>query len=107
MIIYLCFLVQQQRNYVTQLYGNSMPVGAYGMVAPSAQYTNYPGVSSSKGKAKEIDFDAAFAQLDDSILSPQVSGIEGVDDTTQQVHEALMNTTLQGKEDNEDYDFQK
>jgi len=86
------------------MYGNSMPIGAFGMVTPSTQYLNYPGV---KGKAKEIDFEAAFAQLDESISSPhhQSSGIEEVDDTTQQVQEALLNTTLQEKEDHEQ-DFQ-
>ncbi len=104
--------VQQQRNYVTQIHGNSMPmpVGAFGMATPSTQYLNYPGVVSSKGKAKEIDFEAAFAQLDQSISSPQhqSSGIEDVDDTTQQVQEALVNTALQGEEDHEDHeqDFQ-
>jgi len=79
------------------MYGNSMPFGAFGMVTPSTQYLNYPG---AKGKSKEIDFEAAFAQLDESISSPhhQSSGIEEVDDTTQQVQEALLNTTLEDHE---------
>jgi hypothetical protein len=81
---------------MTQMHGNSMPVGAFVMVMPSTQYLNYPGV---KGKAKEIDFEAAFAQLDESISSShhQSSGIEEVD-TTQQVQEALLNTTLEDHE---------
>ena len=67
------------------------------------QHPNFSVVSSSsKGKAKEIDFDAAFAQLAESMVSPpeqESSVIELTTDTAKELSKALGNVTLDEKRD--------
>lgn len=63
-----------------------------------------------KGKAREADFEAAFAQIAESFgpKEAQTSRIEEVDDTVATLEEALKNATLKGDEGGEfGTDFQK
>lgn len=68
----------------------------------SFQHPNFSVASSlSKGKAKEIDFDAAFAQLSESMVSPpeqESPVIEVTTDTAKDLSKALENVTLDEKQ---------
>ncbi|RDX41796.1 peroxisome targeting signal receptor [Lentinus brumalis] len=79
------------------MYGQGMPMGmsAFGMAMPQM------GMVQGKGKGKQIDFDAAFAQLHAS-LADQTEGAritEVTDDTVDQLADDLQESTLdKGKE---------
>ncbi|KAF8973077.1 hypothetical protein BDZ97DRAFT_1900894 [Flammula alnicola] len=107
---------QQRPSYMGSMYGGSMPMGMYGMGmnAPSMQYgtaANFTAVDQGKGKAREADFEAAFAQIVESLgpAEAQSSRIEEVDDDITTIEEALKNASLKaGEEDGEhSLDFQK
>lgn len=70
-------IVQQQRSsFMTPMYSSAMSMGQYGMGMnmPAMQYGM--NISQGKGKAREVDFEAAFAHFADS--QPQTSRIEEV-----------------------------
>lgn len=109
-------LIDQQRpSYMQPMYGNSMPMGMgmYGLNGPTMQYGMNPNITiadQGKGKAREADFEAAFAQIAESLgpKEAQTSRIEEVDDTVAALEEALKNATLKAEEDGEyGTDFQK
>lgn len=104
----------QQRTYMQPMYGSSMPMGMYGMNAPSMQYpmnSNFIVADQGKGKAREADFEAAFAQIVESLgtTESQTSRIEEVDDSVTEIQDALKNVSLKaGEVDGEQSsDFQK
>lgn len=82
------------------VYGNSMPTGMYGMNMNSNNMVqgNYDVIDQGKGKGKfkEADFEAAFAQAAASFSPAQVetSRFVEVDDSVTNVEEALKNATL-------------
>ncbi|TFK44351.1 hypothetical protein BDQ12DRAFT_593404 [Crucibulum laeve] len=108
---------QQQPSFMTSpMYGSSMSMGMYGMNNPGMFYGMNGGIETmdqkGKGKSKEADFEAAFAQIAAS-LSPaqeQVSSsrIVEVEDGVTDLEDALKNTTL-GEEPDAEYgtDFKK
>ncbi|KIM45315.1 hypothetical protein M413DRAFT_441996 [Hebeloma cylindrosporum] len=101
---------QQQRSSFMPMYAGSMPVAMYGLSSPM-QYginANFTAVDHGKGKAREADFEAAFAKIAES-LGPeetQTSRIEEVDERVTEIEEKLKNATLNAGED-EDLNFQK
>ena len=75
-------------------------MGMFGMVSNF----NYSTIAPSKGKAKEIDFEAAFAQFTESMASPPEQGsslIEITDETTEELERALTNVSLEENEGQE------
>jgi peroxin-5 len=91
---------QQGSSFLPQrgFQGSTMPLGMYGM--NSGFNTLYQGgmpqTVSGKGKGKEIDFEAAFAQVSESLTSSQntTSGITEVKDDIADIEDALKATTL-------------
>ena len=84
------------------MYGLNSPM-QYGLNA------NFTAVDQGKGKAREADFEAAFAKIAES-LGPeetQASRIEEVDATVTEIEEKLKNATLNAGQDEEDLNFQK
>ncbi|KAF9010567.1 hypothetical protein BDQ17DRAFT_1387794 [Cyathus striatus] len=103
---------QQRPNYVSSMgmYGGSMPMGMYGMNNPM-QYgtgTHFGAVDQKgKGKSREADFEAAFAQVAASLTQRETtSRIEEVKDVVDDVTEALKSSTLDEPE-NPETDFAK
>lgn len=94
-------LVQQRPSYMPSsgMYGNPMQMGMYGMVtSPNMLQSNQSAFDQGKGKGKlkEADFEAAFAQVSASFGPTQAettSRIEEVSDVTN-VEELMKNTTL-------------
>ena len=86
------------------LYGRSMPLGmgmsSFAMGMPQM------GVESGKGKGKEIDFDAAFAQFTASYAGQGEGATitEVVDDqTVEQLAETLQETNLEKESEQNPY----
>jgi len=76
-----------------------MQMGMYGMGMSNFQHANHSAIASfSKGKAKEIDFEAAFSQLAESV-ERGASVIETTDDTTKDLEKALENVSLNENKD--------
>lgn len=82
-------------------YGNPMSMGMYGMngmnMGPAFQggYAGYD-TAKGKGKSREADFEAAFAQLDASISTQaETSRIVEVDDSVTDIEEALKATSIE------------
>ncbi|KAH9895098.1 peroxisome targeting signal receptor [Cubamyces lactineus] len=89
------------------LYGRSMPLGmgmsSFAMGAPQM------GMESGKGKGKEIDFDAAFAQFTASYAGQGEGATitEVVDDqSVEQLSESLQETKLEKEEGSEQNPYQ-
>ena len=70
--------------------------------------TNFTAVDQGKGKAREADFEAAFAKIAESMgpEQTQTSRIEEADERVAEIEERLKNATLNA-EDEKDPDFQK
>lgn len=87
-----------------------MPARMYGMGMGSSMMPNYQGMqeipAQGKGKAREADFEAAFAQAAESMFTQAESSarIVEVDADVASVEEALKGATL---EDKEESDFKK
>ena len=106
----LCFLsihsiaYQQMPTYMSAggLYGSSMPLGMYGTNSNSSMYQSHYGILSDqdkgKGKLKEADFEAAFAQAAASLAPTpaETSRIVEIDDGVADMAKTLQNTTLGG-----------
>ena len=88
--------VQQLRSYMPQTYNHSFPTLMYGAGMPGMQHFHDSAANSVKGKAKEIDFESAFAQLGESIPSrdQQLAHIEEVGDDITELEQKLDNTSL-------------
>jgi hypothetical protein len=98
--------VQQSPSYVSSgvLYGSSsMPMGMYGMnMGPSmfqsvnANHHVSSDQATSKGKSRESDFEAAFAQVAASLPPVQSESLRivEVDDSVTDIEEALKNANL-------------
>ncbi|KAJ7079093.1 hypothetical protein B0H15DRAFT_520923 [Mycena belliarum] len=94
---------QQRPSYMSSLgqYGGMMPMGMYG----SGMAQAFPAQMNGKGKSREADFEAAFAQI--AAAHPQTESqtarIEEVDDATG-LEKTLAGTTL---EDRDTTDFKR
>lgn len=89
------------------MYGNSMPM--YGMSNGMfyGMNTNLSTADQGKGKSREADFEAAFAQVAAS-LQEQTSRIEEVKDDVEGINEAMEKTRLDDEEVSEmEMDFKK
>jgi len=89
-----------------------MPMGMYG-VNPTVQYGVHASfnqqLDQGKGKGKQVDFEAAFAQIAESFgpAETQTSRIEEVDDSIANIEEALKNASLKAETEESGMDFQK
>lgn len=83
-----------------------MQMGMGGLGAITADYTSTLNqASQGKGKAREADFEAAFAQF---AAETQTSRIEEVSDEVSAMEEALKNVSLkEGDEAEGPLDFQR
>lgn len=70
---------------------------------------NFTAVDQGKGKAREVDFEAAFAKIAESIVAEetQTSRIEEANERVAEIEEKLKNATLNAGEDEKDLDFQR
>ena len=106
--------VQQQPSYMSSLgsYASPIPMGIYSMSPPTMQYGGNPNFSilnQDKGKGREADFEAAFAQVAAS-LSPveaQTSRVEEVDDSITDMEEALKNVSFKSDVEEDETDFSR
>ncbi|KAF9050007.1 peroxisome targeting signal receptor [Panaeolus papilionaceus] len=77
---------QGQSSFMSPMYGNSMRMGMYGMASPMPYGgIQAPAADIGKGKAREADFEAAFAKVLESLSledskPAQTSRIEEVDE---------------------------
>ncbi|KAJ3489054.1 hypothetical protein NLI96_g2421 [Meripilus lineatus] len=71
-----------------RMYGSTMGMGMYSAIPPPAQ-----ALDKGKGKSREIDFEAAFAQVDQDLSTTQSARIVELDDTAD-LAEALKQTSL-------------
>ncbi len=102
----------QQRSYPSSfgMYGSAMPARMYGMGMGTSMMPNYQGMQElpvqGKGKAREADFEVAFAQAAESMFTQAESSarIVEVDADVASVEEALKGATL---EEREESDFKK
>ncbi|KAF9529229.1 hypothetical protein CPB83DRAFT_852899 [Crepidotus variabilis] len=93
----------QQRPSFMSNYASSTPM--YGMGVPNTQYPNYSSSTIGKGKAKEVDFEAAFAQFADSMAEPQqesTSRIEEVDETLEKLSKTLEEANISANPNEDD-----
>lgn len=94
------FYIAYQGLYMGQGMYGGMPMG--GMYAP--HFTAPPNLLQSldkgKGKSRDIDFDAAFAQIAASMTSSQAESarIEEVDDSVTELSETLQNANIKDGE---------
>ncbi|KAF9501922.1 peroxisome targeting signal receptor [Pleurotus eryngii] len=99
----------QQRSYPSSfgMYGGAMPARMYGIGMGSSMMPNYQGMqeipAQGKGKAREADFEAAFAQAAESMFTQAESSarIVEVDADVASVEEALKGATLEDKEESD------
>lgn len=111
---------QQGPSYIPPIgaYGNPMSMGMYGMNMNSSMYQGVNAgydisadQSKGKGKSREADFEAAFAQVAASLSSAQAetSRIVEVEDGVNDIEEALKNASLKSGEGQAEYgtDFKK
>ena len=93
-------------------YASSMPTGIYATSPPTMQYGSrydFTIANQSKGKGREADFEAAFAQVAASLspMEPRTSRIEDVDDSVAGVEDALNNVSLASEEEEYGKDFKR
>ncbi|KAF8894083.1 peroxisome targeting signal receptor [Infundibulicybe gibba] len=91
---------QPQRSFVpSNMYGSSMPMGMYGGGMHQMGLNVAIDQGKGKGKSREADFEAAFAQVAAS-LTPQTetSRIVEVEDGITDIEEALKNISLKAEE---------
>jgi hypothetical protein len=106
--------VQQQPSYMSSLgsYAGPMPMGIYSMTPPTLQHGTNPNfsiVNQGKGKGREADFEAAFAQVAAS-LSPievQTSRVEEVDDGIADIADTLKNVSFKSEVEEDETDFSR
>lgn len=80
------------------------------MSPPTMQYGSNPNfsiVNQGKGKGKEADFEAAFAQVAASLspIEAQTSRVEEVDDSITDIEEALKNVSFKSEVEGDETDF--
>ncbi|KAF8904432.1 peroxisome targeting signal receptor [Gymnopilus junonius] len=98
-------------NFMPSMYGGS-PMGIMRMGPPTMQYgvsSNLTIVDQGKGKGREADFEAAFAQIAASLApaESQTSRVEEVSDDVAQLGEALQAASLKTEEGESGLDFQR
>jgi hypothetical protein len=105
--------VQQQSSYRSSLgsYPSPIPMGIYSM-SPTMQYGGNPNfniVNQGKGKSKEADFEAAFAQVAASLspIEAQTSRVEEVDDGIPDIENTLKNVSFKPEVEEDETDFSR
>lgn len=91
-------------------YASPMPMGMYTMSPPAMQYgSNFSIVNQGKGKGREADFEAAFAQVAASLgpIETQTSRVEEVDAGVTDIEDALKNVSLNSEEEEDGTDFKR
>lgn len=102
----------QQPSYMSSLgsYANPMPMGMYAMSPPTMQYgSNFSIVNQGKGKGREADFEAAFAQAAASFgpIETQTSRVEEFNDSVTDIEDALKNVSFNSEEEEDGTDFRE
>lgn len=87
-------------------------MGIYATMSPAMQYGNNLNLSildQDKGKGREADFEAAFAQVAASLgpIEAQTSRVEELDDSVAVVEDALKSVSLNSEEEEKGTDFTK
>jgi hypothetical protein len=108
------FAVQQQPSYMSSLgsYASPIPMGIYSMSPPTMQYgsnSNFNIVNQGKGKGREADFEAAFAQVAASLspIETQTSRVEEIDDSITDIEETLKNVSFKSDVEEDETDFSR
>jgi peroxin-5 len=79
-------------------YGNPMGMGmSMGMYGPTMA-NQFPAQINGKGKSREADFEAAFAQIVAAQTQPETSRIQEVEDGATGLEETLEKTQLDDKD---------
>jgi peroxin-5 len=95
------------------MWGSTMPMGTFGTNMGSAVYQGNYGMSidqvRNKGKTRDADFEAAFAQVADSLPSARAESIENSDmaDVENALREVTLETNKEGEVANQGVDFQR
>ena len=87
-----------------------MPMGMYAMSPPTMQYgSNFSIVNQGKGKGREADFEAAFAQAAASFgpIETQTSRVEEFNDSVTDIEDALKNVSFNSEEEEDGTDFRE
>ncbi|KAF8070667.1 hypothetical protein FPV67DRAFT_1035722 [Lyophyllum atratum] len=95
---------RQRQSYMPQMgsYGTAMPAGMYsGFNSYQAMNSITVSDAKGKGKAKEVDFEAAFAQVAASLSSAQetTSGIVEVENSVSGLEDAMKGASLDSIEE--------
>ena len=82
------------------------------MSPPTTQYGSNPNfsiVNQSKGKGREADFEAAFAQVAASLslIEAQTSRVEEVDDSITDIEGTLKNVSFKSDVEEDETDFSR
>ena len=82
------------------------------MGPPTMQYggnSNFSIVNQGKGKGREADFEAAFAQVAASLspIEAQTSRVEEVDDSMADIEDALKNVSIKSEEEEDETDYRR
>ncbi|KAJ7902009.1 hypothetical protein B0H14DRAFT_2669494 [Mycena olivaceomarginata] len=91
---------QQRPSYMSSIgqYGNPMGMGmSMGMYGPTMA-NQFPAQINGKGKSREADFEAAFAQIVAAQTQPETSRIQEVEDGATGLEETLEKTQLDDKD---------
>jgi len=91
-------------------YASPVSMAMYAPSTPTMQYgSNSSIVNQGKGKGKEADFEAAFAQVAASLgpIETQTSRVEEVDDSVANIEGALEGVSLNSEEEDYGRDFGK
>lgn len=93
-------------------YASPMPMGIHSMSPLTMQYGSNPNfsiVSQGKGKGREADFEAAFAQVAASLspIEAQTSRVEEVDDGIANIEESLKNVSFKSEVEEDETDFRR
>ena len=104
--------VQHQPSYMSSLgsYASAMPMGMYAMSPPTMQYgSNFSITNQGKGKGREADFEAAFAQVAASLgpRETQTSRVEEVDAGVTDIEDALKDVSFKPEEKEDETDFER
>ena len=86
-------------------------MGMYATRPPAIQYgsnSNF-SINQGKGKGREADFEAVFAQVAASLgpIEAQTSRVESVDNSVADIEDALKKTSLHSEEEDDETHFRK
>ena len=93
-------------------YASPVPMGIYSMGPPTMQYggnSNFSIINQAKGKGREADFEAAFAQVAASLnpIEAQTSRVEEANDGISDIEDALKNVSFKSEEEEDETDYRR